>query len=658
MEVSGTKKRHIVVVKSMRDSTTTKPVKHFLVSHKPKKNELEDLESFEPYIKGNTSPTRPEKDAKNQVMSRSILGDVDKYKEYEAKENESRPGSGQPMGARASTTGSLPPSRSRRTPTTAKGHKKRGGKQVMGNIGVGGDSLARTRAVDDPMSNTHMYLTLIQEERDTVLEESKKAEQRSQDNELDGSLMEQMIRQKTLQEQKILTRWQQRQKDWENIELRLLQKVDGRQGTSHKLMMSNERQSDFREQNEKYFLMTAAVPPEERFSNTNWVMSLRAGGITEVQIGHLFSGLQCKVKSSVSIPPILRKPRVLVRDVSSGATGSYNKSVLVTRANERSTSTEVAKSFKQIATERSEQGNIERRHEKQKLEKIMSQLRREVNPYEVEGLFLKAIDLFDWAIKSSEEYFENKNVGSTLDVQPSIDGEHVVSLSAPDAAEGSNLSMIAPPKAPTTATLSFLSPREISIEATHAKNAVYYFTFVNTGSMTVEYMWQSDQVESEMRSTADLAAFSENLLNRNKTEMSREKQLSLCRPRFFCEKPGGSVLPGETVHTLFSFHSEGCTGLFSQNWRLQTVPTNIVVSFENIPAAFNSDSSKSLQPGQNYLQTATPVKISLHGISASIDECGHQRRITEDIIAKRFVESLCKVNTSFCTTCILNIVSR
>lgn len=101
-----------------------------------------------------------------------------------------------------------------------------------------------------------------------------------------------------LKEKKVLSRWQDRTKEWEKIEAQLMRKVNPALAP-HTLMINSERQSEFRAQNERYSLMTAVVPAEERFSSTNWVMSLRGGGVTELQIGHLFSGLQCKVVSKV-----------------------------------------------------------------------------------------------------------------------------------------------------------------------------------------------------------------------------------------------------------------------------------------------------------------------------------------------------------------------
>ena len=251
------------------------------------------------------------------------------------------------------------------------------------------DALKRKTATEHPTSNPELYLDLIEEERKIVEKLMVKDADEEHKWLRDLPYHEQL---EIMKEQNVLVRWQERQRDWEKIESRLIQRVDPKQ-TAHKLMMDSDRQNEFRVETEKYRVMMQAFPDEERFNSSNWTQSLRDGGVTIAQVGHLFSGLQCKIMGTHSVPPIVRKPRVKVMDALSGATGSYTKSVSATKM-QKSVSTVLTKTYKQIAMDIANKEHPDLVRKARKIKKAMAELRREVAKEEVEGLFFKAIDLY------------------------------------------------------------------------------------------------------------------------------------------------------------------------------------------------------------------------------------------------------------------------
>ena len=86
-------------------------------------------------------------------------------------------------------------------------------------------------------------------------------------------------------EGKVLSRWQERQKDWEKIQANIAKRI-GVPETKPLMMTTTD---DYREKLEQFDLLQAAIPLEDRFSEP-WQMTLRGGGPVRASVGHMFSG--------------------------------------------------------------------------------------------------------------------------------------------------------------------------------------------------------------------------------------------------------------------------------------------------------------------------------------------------------------------------------
>ena len=86
-------------------------------------------------------------------------------------------------------------------------------------------------------------------------------------------------------EGKVLSRWQERQKDWEKIQSSISKKIG--LPANKPLMMTTT--DEYREKIEQYDLLQAAIPLEDRFVEP-WQMTLRGGGPVRAPVGHIFSG--------------------------------------------------------------------------------------------------------------------------------------------------------------------------------------------------------------------------------------------------------------------------------------------------------------------------------------------------------------------------------
>lgn len=101
-------------------------------------------------------------------------------------------------------------------------------------------------------------------------------------------------------------------------------------------------------------------------------------------------------------------------------------------------------------------------------------------------------------------------------------------------------------------------------------------TFKNVGALSFTYEWSIQK--NQETSTPQLPSTVKSLLNKS-TLLSREHFLSQERSAIFCVKTKGIILPGETVNTVFSFHSNATVGALSETWEMETIPrANIAVS--------------------------------------------------------------------------------
>jgi len=321
------------------------------------------------------------------ILTRSILGDPKKFEMFQKQEN---------FNDQDSKDASITSSKPKTTPGSRRSSTSKSYGRVT-NM-VGDKDLNRKQALDDPGSDPELYLALLKEKRDEVNEQYNKT-LKKEETSLEKLPYHEKLEQ--TKESKIISRWQERQKDWENIQIKLSKRIN-----NSKLMMTSERLNEFRSQNEKYALLLACMTTEERYSSSNWTMSLRGGGNSTVSVGHIFSGLQCEISTKTIVPPIVRKPIFTSNDYNSTVTGSYSGSV---RFNSNSQNT--LSKLSHTSTKDSMAVNIDDPVAKKKLlklEKAMKTLRpHEAQTEDTDGLFLKSVDLFDWAIQSSKEFFNH-----------------------------------------------------------------------------------------------------------------------------------------------------------------------------------------------------------------------------------------------------------
>jgi hypothetical protein len=570
-----------------------------------------------------------EYDSEMHVMPRSILGSTETFEQiHKAKEAEKiashSPASSPKMSASASRS------------STKRNSMMRAGRVSNNNSD---EALKKKRTIENPYLNPKLYLSLLEEEKIKV--KKREADEKVLDIEdlKQRPFHEQLILTK---ESKVLLKWQQRQKEWERIQKILAKKIS----SNLKLMMNSERLNEFRTAQEKSELQLASIPPEDLYAANNWVMGLRGGGRTmTLSIGHIFSGLQCELKTEAKIPPIIRKPNVSMKDLTSSAVGSYTKSVSTLKLTKSALSAS-SKSTRVLSKEVLLSPEAKKRQNK--LEQFMKTARpHEVTTENADTLFVKSIDLFDWAIESTKEYFETLSRDDDDNQFEIIGAEPVVSIVSGGQFEESSVlslkrdaSKTSISQTPSLCMIQFHSPREVVISSFQNKSEAYEYVMKNTGTVSVQYSWIPDAVESEYRTDRKTTEVSAMLFSRLPDEYSREKLLALNRPRFFCKASQGYILPGETISTPFTFLSQGCSGAFSQNWRLHTIP-QVTVAFSSSDGANNAASSTSIQIGSDFMSNTTPVKISLHGQAFASDESDNSRNITRKTIDDRAIHSFC-----------------
>jgi hypothetical protein len=325
-------------------------------------------------------------------------------------------------------------------------------------------------------------------------------------------------------EGKVLTRWQERQRDWDKIQSSINQKL--KQPSSRALMMSST--DEYRAKIEEYDLIQAAIPLEDRFVEP-WQLTLRGGGPIRVAVGHAFSGLECIYEMNHPKPKMVRKPRPLSLDSSSGR-------------NLGSSSLEDTEAYRQ---------------KRARYEKTI----REIRPHAIDAnaaahLVVRSADLFRWAKESSAGYFRDQRVpalaaiaeeDSLYDVKSSLDG-------------GDHSSIHDASNAPK---IHFMSPKEIVFSTHEGENSCGVsrtVLFKNIGKCAISYVWkkivqdENSSVVVDSSKKVKTASLSEVLELKGVDDGTLRKRL-ICSKResFFCLKDSGVVLPDETIPTQFVF---------------------------------------------------------------------------------------------------------
>lgn len=338
-------------------------------------------------------------------------------------------------------------------------------------------------------------------------------------------------------ENKVLTKWQERQRDWERIEQRINKKLSSK--VARPLMMTVT--DEYRSKMEEYDLIQASIPLKERYGESAWQMTLRGGGPITVAIGHIFSGLECEIDPHVPKPKMVRKPKP--------STAVWKNDTFL---------------------EESENLTSKRK----KYEKHMQEIRPHTMTYRDAGnLVVRSVDLFQWAEESSLEYVNKKREEELARLEEEM--EAIRSLEASHHSEE-----LTKPDHPQ---LVFLSQTEVVLETQIGKRVHQTVSFKNTGPVVLYYRWKkmsggkrnyqdkNGSKSKSLDSILDVKGVHDSELRAHVLEKQRDK--------FFCFRDCGEILPSEVISTEFVFDSD-IGGVYRSNWILQFIPeeTKITVS--------------------------------------------------------------------------------
>lgn len=593
-------KKKIIVVKSLRDVS---PKRQLLVSRKPFENEESD--QFESSKLGNTSPAKPQRTKDGNLLQRSILGDsamfdvVDRKKRQEGALDTS--GTGVP--------GSRGTSSDRRTSSAAS--KLRGAKTAL----VMAYRAHHIEEPDEILEESVEYVNLT-ERPDKYIETLRR--QQTHANKLQMKTMDQQeVLMKYLpaherfnlnKEGKVLTRWQERMRNWDRIEAHINKRINTR--SSHTLLMTST--DDFRARKEEYEMLQVARSDEERFGPNGWRMSLRGGASMSVTIGHIFSGLECEVDRPIRVPPMIRKPR---------PTGTYT----------------LGTSFLEETPTLI--------HKRKTIAKELTRLRPHVVSYEdAEHLVIQSSDLFSWAIDSSNDYFkdiesrklaEEEAVLSIADMKRKGEEAHVANKNATtnknDLSAKNNYLEI-----------DFMTTQDVVFETDSGKTVYRNVVFKNISASAINYSWTrlipgDDNPSSEIATAFDSMG----------SHIHREYKIKKLRSHFTCVREEGLALPGETVSTMFGFGNKPIAGIFEDSWILQTTP--------RVSVSFSISDSERLQGERDGVRSSEPLKkifgpvtVRFHGYASEVDESQHARLLTAQTLDKKVQECLARDEIEKC----------
>lgn len=336
-------------------------------------------------------------------------------------------------------------------------------------------------------------------------------------------------------ESKVLTRWQERQKDWERIEQVINRKLSSK--VARPLMMTTT--DEFRSKIEEYDLIQAAIPLKDRYADSSWQMTLRGGGPIIVAIGHIFSGLECKIDPTLPKPFMVRKPKpptaVLKNDTFLEESEDLSK-------------------------------------KRKKYEKTIQSLRPHTMSYTAAShIVIRGVDLFQWAEESSLEHVKALRQSELDQLEASEESQSLHSLSQHET-DSESLARENHPK------LHFLSRTEVILDTVLGKPVQSVVNFKNIGATVLYYRWKklipTSHSSHGSKAPVTKAKGLDTILD-EKVETDpaiRTRLLNKHRETFFCLQETGEILPNETITTCFLFQCEAGGGVFNSSWVLTLLP--------------------------------------------------------------------------------------
>eukprot|EP01035_Chromulina_nebulosa_P026657 gene26657-34927_t len=401
-------------------------------------------------------------------------------------------------------------------------------------------------------------------------------------------------------EGKVLSRWQERQKDWEKIQANISRRI-GIPETKPLMMATTD---DYREKLEQFDLLQAAIPLEDRFVEP-WQMTLRGGGPVRASVGHMFSGLECIFSMN---PP---KPKMILKPKSVKFAGMKTSTFL----------------------EQSEAFNAK----KSLYIKNIQDLRpHTINANAAHALVARSVDLFKWAKESSSAFYKELrepvlsviNEEDSLSMSERLDGDRSVTGTS------------------TTPKIEFITHREVVFQTKPGENSFQIVSFKNTGSVAISFVWKKNHPQPKEDSALVSGTSSGSLKADPKKPVHlhdvlaskgtdggslRKHLLNSARESFFCLKESGVILPSETISTQFMFSSRAGDGVFNDSWILTFQPSDTIISFHT------GESSSFLSRANSCVGSFI---VSLRGICCAPDVSVHKRENLTHFIEKCTADSM------------------
>ena len=386
---------------------------------------------------------------------------------------------------------------------------------------IASEMVAANRS-DDPYRYRLNSAILRAARRARIAEARSRELAEEEEDEVDMLVCDRVVEQR---EAHALKNWMKMQVTWSKAKKVLAKKLK-----KHPDDLVLSRAEEFREKREEYDLIDNATPLHMKHGSEYWMMSLRGVGTRYVPVGNIFSGLFCPVhEDKVTDPLVIRAPGVRVP---------------------LSDRNDHPKNWRDSKTLVEKQRGLRRR-----IDELRPHI---VDTAETNYLMVQGVDLFDWAERSSTEYYQRMD-NSTRE-RNEAERESLVSAAAQEekqqeeegkaAAEGEQQQQgprvdVTIEGQPKSVPMRLLLETDVGVEVLRNVNVQN----VGTTALYVKLQKKSGSGEG-------------NLGEGNKKERSA---------RVHCHRQTLVVLPGHHVQIPFTFRSS-IPGVFSEIWKLSTTP--------------------------------------------------------------------------------------
>jgi hypothetical protein len=470
------------------------------------------------------------------------------------------------------------------------------------------DEKSKTTVDIDYTQNSDAYFSLLTK----IQKNAVKVRQKDSDQE--KTLMEYLpVNEKfnLNKEGKVLARWQERQRDWERIQSSISKKLGSK--SIRPLMMTTT--DEYRARIEEYDLIQAALPLKDRYSENSWQMTLRGGGPICIAIGHIFSGIECKVDVNVPKPKMIRKPKptenTFKNDTFLEQTDSLTK-------------------------------------KRKKYEKSLTEIRPHNLTYsDASNLVVRSTNLFVWARESSAQFFveQQEDLLLSLREQEEENDDNASAISASERRSVHSLNagdMEVADERSSAPRVELSSSREVVFDTVVGKDGFRSVSFRNTGSVVVSYRWRRVSLEKSEKDkkgrpeAADVLSRAQSLtsiLTSKGTDGGalRTHVISQQRECFYCLVDSGEALPDESISTVFSFSGQTGPGLFRSSWVLEFTPFDTGI---NVPTTTSGEDSAQKLVGS--------VGFTLRAHCLEPDESVSSRAAVLGFVNARATESMAR----------------